>query len=174
MTLRFIKRCLAIWGVNHIFCGTRFFPQKRALMHFAGYEIGKGTNILGPITCTGHLIIGKNCWIGKNLSIHGNGRVQIGDNCDIAPDVTFLTGGHAIGDEVRRAGAGETYHVEVGDGVWIGAKATLGRNIKVGSGSVIAACACVMQDVAPNTMVGGVPAKIIKEFDHATTQYAEK
>lgn len=40
--------------------------------------------------CTGTLCIGANCWIGRNLTVHGNGSVIIGDNCDIAPDVTFL------------------------------------------------------------------------------------
>lgn len=174
MTIRFIKRSLAIWGVNHLFRGTRCFSQKRVLMRFAGYDVGDETKIVGPIACTGHLIVGKNCWIGKNLMIHGNGTVQIADNCDLAPDVTFLTGGHALGSESRRAGVGETYQINVGDGVWIGARATIGRNVKIGSGSVIAACACVMQDIAPNTLVGGVPAKVIKELDHASAQNTTK
>ena len=169
-----MKHSLTIWMINHLFRGTRCFAWKRTLMRFAGYEIGEGTKIVGPVVCTGHLRIGRNCWIGRSLEIHGNGTVTIDDNCDLAPDVTFLTGGHAVGDATRRAGAGATYSIEVGDGVWIGARATIGKNVKIGSGSVVAACACVMQDVAPNTLVGGVPAKIIKELNDASTQNAAK
>lgn len=160
---------LYLFLVNHPLSGTRHFETKRKLLNAVGYEIGVGTRIVGPIFNSGTLKIGTDCWIGRNLEIHGNGTVQIGDRCDLAPDVAFLTGGHKLGNVERRAGEGEVYRIEVGDGVWVGARATIGRNVKIGSGSVIAACACVMQDVAPNTMVGGVPAKIIKELDHAST-----
>ena len=66
-------------------------------MRKLGHEIGEGTKIVGPIYCTGKIIIGKDCWIGKNLIINGNGSVRIGDNCDVAPEVSFQTGGHEIG-----------------------------------------------------------------------------
>ena len=164
MTLASIKRQIVICTVNHILNGTRFFTSKRKLLRSIGYEIGKGTKIVGPIYNTGTLCIGANCWLGCNLTVHGNGTVTIGDNCDIAPDVTFLTGGHQIGDHSRRAGKGESYHIAVGSGVWIGGRATILRNTRIGDGSVIAACACVPKDVPPNTLVAGVPAKVMKEF----------
>jgi acetyltransferase-like isoleucine patch superfamily enzyme len=93
------------------------------------------------------------------------GQVTIGDNCDIAPDVTFLTGGHQMGDHSRRAGKGESYHITVGSGVWIGGRATLLLNTSIGDGSMIAACACVSKDVPADTLVAGVPAKVMKEFE---------
>ena len=106
-----------------------------------GFEIGEGTKIVGPIYCTGKLTVGKQCWLGTGLTVHGNGNVVIGDCCDIAPEAAFLTGGHAIGNNERRAGEGETYRITVGDGVWIGARATLMKDITIGDGAVIAACA---------------------------------
>ena len=151
--------------VNHMFAGTPYFEKKRKLLNAIGYDIGEGTKIVGPIYCSGTLKIGRNCWIGRNFTVNGNGTVIVGDRCDIAPDVSLLTGGHLIGGQEKRAGDSETYTITVGDGVWIGARATLGKNIVVGSGSVIAACACVMDSVKENTLVGGVPAKIIKELD---------
>ena len=165
---------LYLFLVNHPLSGTRFFELKRKLLNAIGYSIGSGTKVVGPIFNSGTLKIGDNCWIGRNLEINGNGAVTIGDNCDLAPDIIFLTGGHALGNLSRRAGVGETYQINVGDGVWVGARATIGRNVKIGSGSVIAACACVMQDIAPNTLVGGVPAKVIKELDHASAQNTTK
>ena len=104
--IRFIHRKWNLFLVNRILVGPRpwTFKYKRNLLKNIGYSIGNGTKIVGPITNTGNLKIGNDCWIGANLVIHGNGTVRIGDNCDIAPDVTFLTGGHAIGDAIRRAG----------------------------------------------------------------------
>lgn len=162
----FILKKIVFLFVNHILCGPRpwSFAIKRGLLRLLGYNIGKGSKIVGPINNTGTLVIGKHCWIGSNLCLRGNGTVTIGDNCDIAPDVTFITGGHQVGDETRRAGKGESYRIEVGHGVWIGARTTIGRDILIGDSSVIAACACVFSDVPRNVLVGGVPAKVIRRL----------
>lgn len=165
MKLRTFKRLLCVFLVNYVFVGTRCFKVKNKLLNIAGYNIGKGTRVVGPFFCTASLTVGENCWLGRELNINGNGSVVVGDNCDIAPEVTFLTGGHEIGDARRRAGKGEKYDIRVGDGVWIGSRTTLGRTINVGDSSVIAACACVMKDVDSNKLVGGVPARVIKELD---------
>ena len=164
MKLHSVKRRMALFCVNHIFDGTRFFAIKRSLLRAAGYEIGEGVKIVGPLLCTGQLKVGDGTWIGRDLVIHGNGTVEIGENCDIAPGVIFLTGGHAIGNCVRRAGEGETYTIRVGSGSWIGARATVGRNVTIGNSAVVAACACVTSDIPANTLVGGVPAKMIREL----------
>ena len=151
--------------VNHVLAGTPYYEQKRKLLNSAGFQLGEGTKVVGPIFCTGKLTTGKDCWLGRDLKVQGNGTVTIGNNCDIAPEVTFLTGGHEIGNASRRAGIGEIYRIRVEDGCWIGARSTLGRTITVGKGSVIAACACVMKDVADNTLAGGVPARCIRKLD---------
>ena len=173
MKLKTIKRLLVQFTVNHVLAGTKFFSLKRKLLCSIGYQIGANTKIVGPLYNTGKLCIGDNCWIGRNLTVHGNGTVEIGNNCDIAPDVTFLTGGHQIGDSSRRAGAGETYHITVGDGVWIGARSTIMLDTVVGDGAVISACACVTRDVPRDTLAGGVPAKVIKELEELEDEVSE-
>lgn len=164
MKLRTIKNMAAIFCVNHILAGTRFFEIKRKLLCSAGYEIGEGTKVVAPIQCTGKLVVGKNCWVGKEFGVYGNGTVTIGDCCDIAPQVSFHTGGHEIGTAERRAGKGIISNIRVGNGVWIGARSTFLREISVGNGTMIAACACVVKDVPDNVMVAGVPARVIREF----------
>lgn len=168
MKLITAKRICVMFCVNHILAGTFAYPLKRKLLRSAGYEIGENTRIAGPFFCTGTLKIGKDCWIGRDFRVEGNGIVEIGDRCDVAPGVMFLTGGHEIGSADRRAGKGAHYRICVGDGVWIGARATLARNIIVGEGSAIAACAYVGKDVPRNSLVGGVPARIIRELDNET------
>ena len=165
MSFKGLKRKFSFVFINHFFKGTRFFELKRKLLNFAGYKIGENTKIVGPIFITSNLEIGSNCWIGRNFSCEGNGKVIIGNNCDIAPNVTFLTGGHKIGNKKRRAGQGEVYSINVENAVWIGANSTIGRNINIGASSVIAACSCVMKDVDENILIGGVPAKKIRCLD---------
>ena len=130
-----------------------------------GFDIGEGTKIVGPLICTTSLKIGKNCWIGKNFLCNGNGSVIIENNCDIGPEVTFQTGGHEIGSSARRAGEGKIFTQTVKNGTWIGGRSTVLGNTTIGTGCVIAGCACVVRDVPDNTLVGGVPAKVIKSLE---------
>ena len=167
---------LHLWGsynkwimyrVNVLLAGTNqnFFEKKRKLLNrLDHFDIGEGTRIVGPIECTGYLQVGKDCWIGKNFCVNGNGSVIIGDNCDIGPEVTFQTGGHEIGDEHRRAGEGCIFHQSVGSGTWIGGRSTILNHTTIGEGCVIAGCACVTKNVPSNTLVGGVPARILKNL----------
>ena len=153
--------------VNKVLVGVkpRWFETKRKLLNSIGHSIDTGTKIVGPIETYSKLTIGKDCWIGKNLKVNGNGSVTIGNCCDIAPEVTFQTGGHEIGSAERRAGQGRSFRQEVGNGVWIGGRATIIGEVKISDGSAIAGCACVVKDVPENVLVGGVPAKIIRSLD---------
>lgn len=153
--------------INRIFTGIGSFScsAKRVLMRSLGHSIGHNTTIVGPIQVSGHIEVGNACWINRNFYVHGNGCVIIGNNCDIAPEVSLLTGGHEIGDHERRAGVGESYKIQIGNGVWIGARATITGNTSIGSGCVIAACACVTRDTSPDGLYGGVPAKLIRSLN---------
>ena len=174
--LRGIWVRIALFMVNKVYVGTkpRYFEKKRRLLNSIGFSIGEGTRVVGPVECTGTLEIGENCWVGKNLNVNGNGSVVIGDNCDIAPEVTFQTGGHEIGDSSRRAGKGIVCSQRVGNGVWIGGRSTIVGNTTIGNSSVIAACACVVHDVEDNVLVGGVPAKIIRRLNSDASKSIEK
>lgn len=165
MKLKTIKHMLVMFLVNHLCDGAYLFELKRRLLNAIGYSLGEGTKVVGPIYCTAKLITGSNCWLGRNFTIHGNGTVVMGDNCDIAPDVTFLTGRHAIDSQESRTGEGQKYSICVGEGCWIGAGTTLGRNVTIGKGGMVLATSCVMKNMPENTLVGGVPARIIRKLD---------
>lgn len=164
--IRSLKSSTVMFLVNHVLVGTRpyFFEPKRKMLNSIGHSIGKGTKVVGPIECYSKLEIGQDCWIGKNLKVNGNGTVKIGNRCDIAPEVTFQTGGHEIGNRERRAGNGLICNQVVGNGVWIGGRSTIIGDVTISDGSVVAGCACVVKDVEENTLVGGVPAKPIRKL----------
>ena len=167
-----IYKKITMYRVNVLLAGTKEknFEKKRKLLNrLDGFSIGEGTKIVGPIVSYGTLTVGKNCWIGTNLRIHGNGSVIIGDCCDLCPEVAFFTGGHQIGDASRRAGAGITHHQTVGNGVWIGGRSYIVNDTAIGDGCVIAAGACVVKDVPANTLVGGVPARKLRDLNDEHT-----
>lgn len=69
-----------------------------------------------------------------------------------------------MGTHGRRAGEGEIYNQKIGSGTWIGARSTFVTNVVVGEGCMIAACACIVRDVEGDSLVGGVPAKLIRKL----------
>lgn len=135
-----------------------------------GFSVGNNTRITGDIKFYGHgdFSIGANCWlgIGCKFYISTNAAVSIGDNCDIAPEVKFVTGSHVIGDIKRRAGDGYADNIYVGPGSWIGIGCTILPGVVIGQGSMIAAGTVVTQGEYPaNVLLAGVPAKVIKTFE---------
>ncbi len=166
-----LHRKICFFLINYVFTGTKPFAcsMKRRLMKASGNPVGIGTTIVGPIRIMGTVEIGDKCWINRNFTLHGNGHAKIGNNCDIGPDVSLLTGGHQLGSSERRAGKGELYEIEIKNGCWIGARSTLLGNIVLDEGCVIAACACVNKNVPKNVLAGGIPAKIIRSLDNEDT-----
>ncbi len=122
---------------------------------------------------------GDNIHIGNNVSINYRctlidcNEIIIGNDVLIAPCVHINTASHPVVLEERltkdwKPETGEyrwrTYAkpIRIGNGCWIGAGATIIAGVTIGDGAVIAAGAVVTEDVAPRTLVGGVPAKFIK------------
>lgn len=157
-----VKRYIILFIINNFLSCTRFFKIKRYLLSLADIKIGKNTKVVGPIKFGSqiNIKIGDNCWIGKDLNLDGNGEVIIGDNIDIAPYVVINTGGHKIGDRKRRAGDCIVNNITIESGTWIGTRATILNNIKIGESSVIAAGSIVIRDVDKNSLMAGNPAKI--------------
>lgn len=163
--VKHLKRNICIGVVNTFLKGTHFYSIKRNLLRIGGIQVARNVRVVAPIFVTADLTIGENTFIGREFSVYGNGSVAIGKNCDFGPAVSVLTGSHEIGDANHRAGNGKSYHITFEDGSWIGARSTFLGDISVKKGAVIASGAVVINEVAENTLVGGVPAKMIKELD---------
>jgi acetyltransferase-like isoleucine patch superfamily enzyme len=111
------------------------------------------------------LVVGRRSFVNHQCYFDTSAAVTIGMDCAVGPRVCFITSGHAIGPSQRRAGPGISAPITVEDGCWIGAGAVLLPGVTIGRGSIVAAGAVVNRDVAPNSLVGGVPARILKGLD---------
>lgn len=103
---------------------------------------------------------GSDVLISHGSFLQGAGGIRIGDMVMMGPQVMLVTTGH---DKI--SGESQSAPIEIGDGAWIGARAIVLPGVSVGAGSVVAAGALVSKDVAPFTVVGGVPAKEIGKID---------
>lgn len=96
------------------------------------------------------------------LIVGGSAAVTIGARCDLGPRVVLATGTHLDGGAERAAGPGVSHPITIGDGVWIGAGSTILSGVTIGDGAIIAAGCLVNKDVPPQTVVAGVPCKILR------------
>ena len=111
--------------------------------------------------------IGSHSGIGRSAylsNIGGGGEIIIGSNVMMAPEVVILTSMHNHKDPTILMQKQGKYlsKVVIGDDVWIGYRAIILPGVTVGKGSIIGAGAVVTKDVPPYSVVGGVPAKVIK------------
>jgi acetyltransferase-like isoleucine patch superfamily enzyme len=139
----------------------------------SGVSIGNNVSILKNtiIECTGvlnnlgeGLIIGNNVGIAQNCFIQVRGKVIIEDNVIFGPNVSVFSENHNFENPdlpvnvqgVNRKG------VTIESGVWVGTRSIILDGVTVGKNSIIAAGSVVSKDVLPFSIVGGVPAKLIR------------
>jgi maltose O-acetyltransferase len=140
------------------------------MFRLVGFQIGTRTVIGGIPTLTGgkalhkHLVIGEDVWLNFGCIFDLEDQITIGNRVDMGHEILIITTTHEIGDQSRRATKRITKPVVIENGVWLGARCTLLPGITIGEGAIVAAGAVVTKDVAPNTIVGGVPASVIRQL----------
>lgn len=133
-----------------------------------GVQIGIGTRIGAFTHFVGdpknQLRIGKNVWIARFCTLH-----VVGGGLEIEDDVGMATGVmvfcHTLDPTTKMKGKSISKPVKIKKGAWIGAGAIILAGVTVGEGAVIAAGAVVTKDVPKDTMVGGVPARVIRKVN---------
>ena len=120
--------------------------------------------------------VGRNSLIGEMNIIRGQGGVTIGDRVYTSPMVQIVAVNHVFDDPGKPfVDQGITAEgVVIEDDVWIGSGAVITDGVTVGRGAVVAAGAVVTKDVSPHTVVGGVPARVIKTIGGPDSAAARK
>lgn len=134
------------------------------LSELFGYEVPSSLRVFPPL----YTDYGKNITVGEGVFINAcchfqdHGGIVIGDGCQIGHNVVFATLNHELAPERRKST--RPAPIVLGKNVWVGSNATILQGVTIGDNAVVAAGAVVNKDVAPNTVVGGVPAKFIKRI----------
>lgn len=135
-------------------------------LRMAGFRIGPKTRfwsspmIFGSGDFTKRLIIGKECLLGVQMYFDLAESITLHDRVTTGPQVMLITGTHTIADHINRAGLMLPKPIQIGSGVWIGARASILPGVTIGDGAVIAAGAVVTRDVPQDCLVAGIPATI--------------
>jgi acetyltransferase-like isoleucine patch superfamily enzyme len=111
------------------------------------------------------VFIGEDAWLGQGLYVDSRAPIHIAARAGIGPGARLITADHELGTSERRAGPYRARPITIGEGAWIGAGALLLPGVTVGPGAVVAAGSVVHRDAEADMLVGGVPAKPIRELD---------
>ncbi|WP_455998905.1 acyltransferase [Phocaeicola barnesiae] len=146
-------------------------------------SIGKGCHLMDNSEIRGRVKIGNNVFIHENVLIRANmfsisigdnttinrntnilSQVKIGANVSIAPNVVIIGANHVFADPNKtiKSQGSTSKGIVIEDDVWIATNSSILDGVTIGKGSVVAAGAVVNKDVPPYSVVGGVPAKILK------------
>ncbi len=136
-------------------------------------KTGNEINVEAPFHCDyGYNIeVGENFFANYNLVILDVAKVKIGDNAQIAPNVSIYTAGHPIHPDSRNSGYEYGIDITIGDNVWIGGNTcimpgvTIGNNVVIGGGSV------VTKNLPDNVIAVGNPCKIVREINEEDRDY---
>ncbi|GIO27867.1 sugar O-acetyltransferase [Ornithinibacillus bavariensis] len=110
--------------------------------------------------------VGENFYANFNCVFLDVCKISIGDNCFIAPGVHIYTATHPLNAKERTSGVEFGKAVSIGDNVWIGGGSIINPGVTIGNNVVIGSGAVVTKDVPDNVVVGGNPAKIIKQIEN--------
>lgn len=111
--------------------------------------------------------IGEYSFINLGVTMLDNAPITIGDHVLIGPNAQFYTVSHPTDYRKRREWVTTCLPITIENDVWIGGNAVICQGVTIGARSVVAAGAVVTKNVAPDSIVGGVPAKLIKSLNQS-------
>ncbi len=149
--------------LDNMVCGR----ARALLLRLNGASVGRRCFVRGGLLIQEGfgLVMGDEVFVNAGCCFDLSAPIILGSRVQLAYQVTLITGGHEIGTHDGRAGSHRPAPIHIGDGAWIGARATVMPGVTVGAGAVVAAGALVTKDVPPDTLVAGVPARPVRALE---------
>jgi acetyltransferase-like isoleucine patch superfamily enzyme len=136
---------------------------RRGLLRLAGIDIG--AQVTGLKQCgfeTKRVSIGDGSFVNVGCWFEGAGRVDIGRNVFLGPQVMIITSVHELDENGQAGRMPVPSQVSIGDRCWLGARATIMPGVTIGAGTIVGAGAVVTKDCKPGAVYAGVPARQIR------------
>ena len=156
----------SLWGVVWLLffrpSPRPLFAWRRWLLRLFGARVGRGVCVhpSARVWAPWNLEMGEHSCLGPDVDCYCVDRVRIGSHATVSQYSHLCTAGHDISDLHMRL---TTAPIWIGEGAWVCAGAFVGPGVRLGDGAVAAARAVVVKDVEPFTVVGGNPAKFLRE-----------
>jgi maltose O-acetyltransferase len=128
------------------------------LYRWAGIRVEQANVRPGVEFHDANVRIGRDTFVNSGCVFAARGGIEIGERCALGHEVLLNTVGHELGPAEKRAGERVDRPIRIGDGAWIGTRATVLDGVTIGAGCVIAAGAVVTRDCEPDGLYAGVPA----------------
>lgn len=155
-----------LYDYNHI------YPLDRQTRQCAIGDLlggmGENCTVEQPLFCTYgyNTTVGDNFFLNVNCKLMDSGKITIGSNVFIAPNVCLITEDHAVDAKQRNMGLEYTHPVNIGDNVWIGAGVIVLPGVTIGDNSVIGAGSVVTKDIPKDSLAVGNPCKVIRSLSN--------
>ena len=122
--------------------------------------------IVPPFYCDygNHISVGNNVFINYNCTLLDVGKITIGDNCMLAPNVAIYTAGYPLHPDSRNSGYEYGMDVTIGNHVWIGGSVVITPGVRIGDCCVIGAGSVVTKDIPAWSLAVGNPCRVIREI----------
>jgi len=139
-------------------------------------KTGKDVSVEQPFHCDygKNIEVGENFFANYNLTVLDVGKVIIGDNAQIAPNVSIYTAGHPVHPQSRNSGYEYGISVTIGDNVWIGGSTVINPGVHIGNNVVIGSGSVVTKDLPDNVIAVGSPCRVIRKITEADRKYYYK
>lgn len=149
--------------------------QDRLIREIVG-KCGETIWVEQPFHCDyGYNIeVGNNFYSNYNLTILDVGKVIIGENVMIAPNVSLYTAGHPLHPDARNSGYEYGIGITIGDNVWIGGNTVVNPGVHIGNNVVIGSGSVVTKDIPDNALAAGNPYKVIRFLTEEDKKYYYK
>ena len=129
--------------------------------------------IVPPFYCDygNHISVGNNVFINYNCTLLDVGKITIGDNCMLAPNVAIYTAGHPLHPDSRNSGYEYGMDVTIGKNVWIGGSVVITPGVRIGDCCVIGAGSVVTKDIPAWSLAAGNPCRVIRRITEADRKF---